>query len=50
MSQACGVGSPFLAACRNAWGAAEARLGSGADQTALIRWLETLAPAAKSEA
>ena len=51
VAQACGVESPLLAACRNAWAAAEARLGSGADQTALIRWLETLAPAAgKSEA
>jgi len=51
VAQACGAESPLLAACRNAWAAAEARLGSGADQTALIRWLETLAPAAaKSEA
>jgi 3-hydroxyisobutyrate dehydrogenase len=51
VAQACGVESPLLAACRNAWAAAEARLGSGADQTALIRWLETLAPAAaKSDA
>lgn len=29
VAQACGVGSPFLAACRKARGAAEARLGSG---------------------
>ena len=49
LAQARGVESPLLVACRNAWAAAEARLGSGADQTALIRWLETLAPAAKSE-
>jgi len=40
------VESPLLVACRNAWAAAEARLGSGADQTALIRWLETLTPPA----
>ena len=46
LAQARGVESPLLVACRNAWAAAEARLGSGADQTALIRWLETLAPAA----
>ena len=44
LAQARGVESPLLVACRNAWAAAEARLGSGADQTALIRWLETLTP------
>jgi 3-hydroxyisobutyrate dehydrogenase len=47
VAQACGVETPLLAACRDAWAAAEARLGSGADQTSLIRWLETLVPAAK---
>ena len=46
LAQARGVESPLLVACRNAWAAAEARLGSGADQTALIRWLETLTPPA----
>jgi len=30
----------------DAWVAAEARLGSGADHSALIRWLETLVPPA----
>jgi hypothetical protein len=41
----------LLAACRTAWQAAESRLGSGADHTALIRWLETLtAPAATKSA
>jgi 3-hydroxyisobutyrate dehydrogenase len=51
LAQACGVQAPLLAACRNSWAAAESCLGSGADQSALIRWLETLAPAAaKSEA
>jgi 3-hydroxyisobutyrate dehydrogenase len=51
VAQACGVQAPLLAACRDTWAAAETRLGSGADQTALIRWLETLASAAaKSEA
>jgi len=30
----------------DAWVAAEARLGSGADYSALIRWLETLVPPA----
>jgi 3-hydroxyisobutyrate dehydrogenase len=46
VAQACGVEAPLLAACRDSWAAAEARLGSGADQSALIRWLETLAPSA----
>ena len=41
-----GVEAPLLAASRDAWVAAEARLGSGADQSALIRWLETLVPPA----
>lgn len=50
VAQACGVETPLLAACRSLCASAETRLGSGADQTALIRWLETLAPAAKSEA
>jgi 3-hydroxyisobutyrate dehydrogenase len=44
IAQACGVEAALLAACRNSWAAAEARLGSGADQSALIRWLETLVP------
>jgi 3-hydroxyisobutyrate dehydrogenase len=42
VANACGVGAPLLAACRDTWVAAEARLGSGADHSALIRWLETL--------
>jgi 3-hydroxyisobutyrate dehydrogenase len=44
-AQACGVQAPLLTACRDTWAAAETRLGSGADQSALIRWLETLTPA-----
>ena len=44
VAQACGVQAPLLAACRDAWAAAETSLGSGADQSALIRWLETLVP------
>jgi 3-hydroxyisobutyrate dehydrogenase len=46
VAQACGVEAPLLAACRNSWAAAGTRLGSGADQSALIRWLETLVPSA----
>jgi 3-hydroxyisobutyrate dehydrogenase len=44
LARAGGVEAPLLAACRDAWTAAETCLGSGADRTALIRWLETLAP------
>jgi len=36
------VGSPMLEATRAAWCEADARLGSGADHTAIIRWLENL--------
>jgi len=46
VAQGCGVQAPLLAACRDTWAAAETRLGSGADHSALIRWLETLAPSA----
>jgi len=48
VAQVCGVEAPLLAACRNSWAAAETHLGSGADQSALIRWLETLAPTGPS--
>jgi len=37
--------SPMLEHARTAWGEADARLGSGADHTAIIRWLEDLQPA-----
>jgi len=51
IAQACGAQAPLLAACHSAWTAAETRLGSGADQSALMRWLETLVPPApKTEA
>jgi len=46
VAQACGVRSPLLAACRDNWAAADTHLGSGANQSALIRWLETLVPPA----
>ena len=46
VAQVCGVEAPLLAACRTSWAAAETHLGSGADQSALIRWLETLIPLA----
>ena len=44
VAHASGIEAPLLAACRDSWEAAETRLGSGADQSALIRWLETLVP------
>ena len=51
VAQACGVQAPLLAACRDTWAAAETRLGSGTDHSALIRWLETLVtPAPRTEA
>ena len=34
--------SPILEATKTAWNEADARLGSGADHTAVIRWLEGL--------
>jgi 3-hydroxyisobutyrate dehydrogenase len=36
------IGSPMLDATRAAWCEADAQLGSGADHTAIIRWLESL--------
>lgn len=37
-----GVHAPLLAACRGVWAEAQAQIGSGADQTELSRWLETV--------
>jgi 3-hydroxyisobutyrate dehydrogenase len=36
------IGSPMLEATRTAWREADTLLGSGADHTAVIRWLESL--------
>ncbi|HEY7302225.1 MAG TPA: NAD(P)-dependent oxidoreductase [Xanthobacteraceae bacterium] len=41
------LASPMLEATRAAWAEAEATLGSGADHTAIIRWLERLQPTAE---
>ena len=41
VAQSTGVHAPLLAACRAAWAAAEAGIGSGADQSEMIRWLES---------
>ena len=42
VAQSAGVHAPLVAACRAAWAAAEAGIGSGADQSELIRWLESV--------
>jgi 3-hydroxyisobutyrate dehydrogenase len=39
--------SPMLAATLKVWTEADARLGSGADHTAIMRWLESLQPPAE---
>ncbi len=44
VAQSAGVHAPLLAGCRAAWAAAEAGIGSGADQSELIRWLESEQP------
>lgn len=44
LARASGAATPLLAACRDALAQAERDIGSGADQTALIRWLERLVP------
>jgi hypothetical protein len=38
----------MLDAAHSAWADAEATLGSGADHTAVIRWLERLPPVAEA--
>ena len=45
VAQATGAHTPLLAACRDAWAAAEAGIGSGADQSEILRWLESAAVA-----
>jgi 3-hydroxyisobutyrate dehydrogenase len=43
LAQASGVHAPLLTACRDAWAAAKDEIGSGADQSEIIRWLESAA-------
>jgi 3-hydroxyisobutyrate dehydrogenase-like beta-hydroxyacid dehydrogenase len=38
-----GVHAPLATACCAAWKAAEATIGSGADQSEVLRWLESMA-------
>jgi len=47
LAETMSVAAPMLEATRAAWQDAEAALGSGADHTAIIRWLEALPPAAR---
>jgi 3-hydroxyisobutyrate dehydrogenase len=44
VAAATAVHAPLAEACRAAWAAAQAEIGSGADQSELIRWLETVSP------
>jgi len=43
MARARGMYAPLLAASRDAWNAAENVIGSGADQSEVLRWLESVA-------
>jgi 3-hydroxyisobutyrate dehydrogenase len=49
LTETMSVASPLLEATRAAWEEAEAALGSGADHTAIIRWLESLRPNAPEQ-
>jgi len=42
LAKSAGVALPLMTPAQTALGAAEARLGYGADQSAIIKWLETL--------
>jgi 3-hydroxyisobutyrate dehydrogenase len=42
VAQSAGVHAPLLARCRVVWAEAESGIGSGADQSELIRWLESV--------
>ena len=42
VARSAGVHAPLLAACHAAWAAAETGIGSGADQSELLRWLESV--------
>jgi 3-hydroxyisobutyrate dehydrogenase len=49
LAGAMGLPSPLLVAANEALASAEASLGYSIDQTALIKWLETLAPSGSAE-
>jgi 3-hydroxyisobutyrate dehydrogenase len=50
LATSAGIVSPLMAATRDALAKAEARLGYGADQSAVIKWLESLTPTPTEEA
>jgi 3-hydroxyisobutyrate dehydrogenase-like beta-hydroxyacid dehydrogenase len=50
LAAAADLNSPLIAATLAAWSAAEAKLGYGADHTAIIKWLETLPKAEHGQA
>ena len=49
MAQGAGLVLPLLEGTRQAWSLAEARLGYGADHSAILKWLETLVPETPEE-
>jgi len=44
LAQATKVPTPLLGACAGAWAAAQDQIGSGADHTELLRWIEQILP------
>ncbi|HET7085975.1 MAG TPA: NAD(P)-dependent oxidoreductase [Rhizomicrobium sp.] len=50
LAQGAGLTLPLLQATKEAWSQAEARLGYGADHSAILKWLETLAADAPDKA
>jgi len=49
LAQGAGLVLPLLEATGSAWSKAEARLGYGADHSAILKWLETLVPEAPAD-
>jgi 3-hydroxyisobutyrate dehydrogenase-like beta-hydroxyacid dehydrogenase len=43
LAQSTSIHAPLLAACHESWVAAKAEIGSGADQSEIVRWLESVA-------
>jgi 3-hydroxyisobutyrate dehydrogenase len=44
LARATKVSTPLLSACAGAWAAAQDKIGSGADHSEMLRWLEQLLP------
>jgi 3-hydroxyisobutyrate dehydrogenase len=49
LAEGAGLSLPLLEATSTSWSKAEARLGYGADHSAIIKWLETLVPEAPDD-